>query len=33
MLVVEIKSDGGFIFEEVEKADVESHLEIEEVDK
>jgi len=26
MLVVEIKADGGFIFEEVEKTLVESHL-------
>lgn len=33
MLVVETKSDGGFIFEEVEKVNVETHMEIEENDQ
>ncbi len=33
MLVVEIKADGGFIFEEVEKTLVESHLQVEEEEK
>lgn len=28
MLVVETKSDQGFIFEEVEKVEVETHMEI-----
>jgi len=33
MLVVETRAEGGFIFEEVEKVDVDTHMEIEENDQ